>query len=81
MDGNSILGLWYLYCNSMVGLWMIVDRAYDAPMQKVCDHTPRRRDSWISFMMSLTVVAVALSSTLVIVFLHLSGTYSEQFND
>ena len=43
MDGNSILGLWYLYCNSMVGLWMIVYRSYDAPMQKVCDHTPRRR--------------------------------------
>ncbi len=36
MDGNSILGLWYLYCNSMVGLWMIVYRSYVAPMMHLC---------------------------------------------
>ena len=36
MDGRSMLGLWYLYCNSMVGLWMIVYRSYVAPMMHLC---------------------------------------------
>ena len=68
MDGNSILGLWYLYCNSMVGLWMIV--SYDAPMQMVCLHTIHKGHSESPpeghsgghseghFLMSLTVVTL-----------------------
>ena len=31
-----MLGLWYLYGNSMLGLWMIVCRSYVVPMIHLC---------------------------------------------
>ena len=35
-DGRSILGLWYLYCNSMVSLWMRICCNYVAPIPALC---------------------------------------------
>ena len=61
MDGNSILGLWYLYCNSMVGLWMIVLVCLHTIHKGHSESPPEGHSGGHSeghFLMSLTVVTL-----------------------